>query len=232
MNIALIIAAGVGKRTGSEVPKQFVCIREKPILIYTLEVFQKHPAFDAIGVVCLSGWQELVKSYARQYGISKLQWFAEGGVTGQESIYNGIMKLNEHAQPGDAIFIHDAVRPLLNEEILNNLISTYDKYGSGVVAIPCTEAILKSSDALRSKESVPRDQLFRTQTPQAYSLEKLLWAHDEAAKRGITNSVSTCTLMSELGEEVFISPGQEQNMKITTEGDILMIEKLMELKSM
>jgi len=229
MNIALIIAGGVGKRTGYDVPKQFISIREKPILIYTLEAFEKHPMIDEICIVCLIGWKEVVKAYARQFHISKLKWIADSGETGQESIFNGISLLKEHYSSEDAVFIHDAVRPLISNEVLNNLISTFNNHGSGVTAIPCTEAVLRSADGIQSQESIPRDQLFRTQTPQVYTLSKLIWAHNEAAKLGIRNSVSTCTLMSELGETIYLSPGAERNMKITTDSDISMISALLEI---
>ena len=89
MNIAIIIAGGVGSRMGQSIPKQFINVYDKPILLYTLESFEKHPMVDAIELVCIDGWENVVWSYAEQYNISKLKWIVKGGNSGQESIRNG-----------------------------------------------------------------------------------------------------------------------------------------------
>ena len=93
MNIAIIIAGGSGRRMGEDIPKQFINIFDKPVLVYTLEGFQQHPQIDAIEVVCIEGWIDVVWSYARQFNIDKLKWVILGGKTGQESIRNGVFYL-------------------------------------------------------------------------------------------------------------------------------------------
>ncbi|MBT8943633.1 2-C-methyl-D-erythritol 4-phosphate cytidylyltransferase, partial [Lactobacillus delbrueckii subsp. bulgaricus] len=112
----------VGKRMGQSIPKQFININDKPVLVYTLESFQKHPQIDAIELVCLDGWQNVARAYAEQYGISKLKWIVTGGESGQESIRNGVYNLESKVADDDVILIHDGVRPLLNSEVISDVI--------------------------------------------------------------------------------------------------------------
>ena len=126
--IAIIIAGGVGKRMGVEIPKQFINVNDKPVLIYTLESFQKHPEIDEIEVVCLDGWQDILKAYAKQYRITKLKYIVTGGCTGQESIRNGVYNLENKCLKDDIIIIHDGVRPLIDQEILSDVIIKCKEY--------------------------------------------------------------------------------------------------------
>lgn len=230
MNIALIIAGGSGQRMNQDIPKQFLNVNDKPVVVYTLEAFQRHPEIDAIAVVCLEGWQEILKAYSRQFNISKLRWVTTGGDSGQESIYNGILLLKEYCSEEDMILVHDAIRPMISQDIISDCISKCRVYGSAVTVIPCVEAVLYSTDHLCGENIVDRSTLMRTQTPQAFFLSKLLWAHEEAAKRGIANSIATCTLMNELGEKVFFSTGSEKNIKLTTIDDIEIFKALLQSK--
>lgn len=228
MNIALIIAAGKGNRMNQNIPKQFLHIHDKPIIIYTLQAFQKHPEIDAISVVCLDGWQEMLKAYAEQFNITKLKWITAGGDSGQATIYNGIMELKKHCSEDDLILIHDGIRPNVSQKIISDCIDKCRAYGSAITVIPCAEAMLLRNDDIQSSSSViSRDSLARTQTPQAFPLKKLLWAHAEAQKRGITNSTASCTLMVELGEKVYFCPGSEKNLKITTVDDLEIFKALL-----
>lgn len=230
MNIAMIIAGGNGQRMNQDIPKQFLNVNDRPVIVYTLEAFQKHPNIDAIAVVCLEGWQEILKAYAKQFNISKLQYITTGGSNGQESIYRGIQLLKDHYQEDDMVLIHDAIRPMVSQEIISDCISKCKLYGSAVTVIPCVEAVLYSENHIDSEQSIDRSTLMRTQTPQAFYLSKLIWAHKEAAKRGITNSIATCTLMIELGEKVYFSTGSEKNIKLTTTDDIEIFKALLQSK--
>lgn len=227
MNIALLIAGGKGVRTNQDIPKQFININDQPVIMYTLQAFQKHPEIDAIAVVCIHGWEEVLWAYANQFNITKLKWIVAGGECGQESIRNGIFELEKHCDKDDLVLIHDAIRPNVSQEIISNCIATCRLKGSAITVIPCAEAMLLRDEENSSKEVISRDSLARTQTPQAFSLGKLGWAHREALKRGITNSVATCTLMIELGEEVHFCPGSEKNVKITTVEDIDIFKALL-----
>lgn len=230
MNIGLIIAGGSGQRMNQDIPKQFLNVNDRPVIVYTLEAFQKHPNIDVIGVVCLDGWQEILKAYARQFNISKLKYVTVGGENGQQSIYNGIQMLKAECSPEDMVLVHDAIRPMVSQEIISECISKCSRYGSAITVIPCAEAMLLSEDHIASNEAVDRSTLLRTQTPQAFPLSKLLWAHEEAKERGIQNSVASCTLMIELGEKIYFSAGSEKNIKLTTTDDIEIFKALLHSK--
>jgi 2-C-methyl-D-erythritol 4-phosphate cytidylyltransferase len=218
--IALLTAAGVGSRTNQDIPKQFFHIDNKPLIIYTMEAFQKHPNVDEILVVCLDGWHEILKAYAKQFNITKLKYVVSGGATGQESIYNGLKELEKHCDKDDVVIVHDGNRALVSNEIISGALSTFYQYGSAVVAIPTTEVVFVSEDKIKSTEEISRDKLVRTQTPHIYTLGKLLWAHDEAKKRNLPSTAASCSLMKELGETTYFSKGSEKNLKITTLEDL------------
>jgi len=229
MNIALLTAGGIGSRMKQEVPKQFLHVKNKPIIIYTLEAFENNPNIDAIIVAVLDKWEDVLWAYARQYGITKLKWVVIGGSTGQESIGKCLEKLAEANIPLDSVItIHDGNRPLITADIIADSLATFKAYGSAVAAIPCVEAIFKSSDGKESNFSIPREELFRTQTPHTYTLKKLLWAHEEAHKRHITDTAATCVLMNLLGETIYLSLGSERNLKITTQEDLDIFIALLE----
>lgn len=220
MVIALLTAAGSGSRMHQDIPKQFLHIDNKPIILYTMEVFQRNPQIDSIIVVTVDTWKDFVWAYAKQFEITKLKWVVSGGETGQESILNGLKALEQDCKLTDTVLVHDGNRPLLSDDIIADGLSVFKRYGSAVAAIPCVEAVFKSSDGQSSDISIPREELFRTQTPHVYTLEKLLWAHAEAKKRGITNTAASCTLMQQLGETIYLSKGSEKNFKLTTLEDM------------
>lgn len=134
-NVAIVIAGGVGSRMGQDLPKQFINVYDKPILIYTLEGFQKHPQIDAIELVCIDGWHEIVWAYAKQFNITKLKWIVSGGQTGQESIRNGVYALEGKISPNDNVIIHDGIRPLIEPSVLSDVIGKCSLYGNAVTSI-------------------------------------------------------------------------------------------------
>ena len=194
--------------------------------------FQRHPDIDGIAVVCLDGWQTVLQSYANQFMVTKLRWIFPGGSTGQESIHNGIYGLKDAGiADDDLVLVHDAVRPLLSQDIISSNIAICKKYGYAITGIKCREAILESDDGFATTTSIPRDKLIRTQTPQTFRLSNLIAAHEEAARRGITNSVASCTLMAALGGiEMHIVPGSEKNIKVTTIEDLEILKALMHVE--
>lgn len=220
MNIVLLTAAGLGSRMHLDVPKQFLYIEGKPVILYTMEAFQRHPQIDAMIVVTLENWEETVKAYARDYEINKLKWITAGGGTGQESIKKGIRELSRYCSEKDVIMVHDGNRPFVSEEMISDSLATFKEYGSAVAAMRCVEAIFRSADGKTSSDNIPREQLYRTQTPHTYTLEKLLWAHKRAEELGIENTTATCVLMQMLGERIYFSKGSEKNIKLTTQDDL------------
>ena len=229
-NVALIIAGGSGNRMHQDIPKQFLTVNERPVIVYTLEAFEKHPEIDAIAVVCIEGWEKVLWAYAKQFNISKLKYIFPGGENGQSSIRNGVMELEKHYRSDDLVLIHDAIRPMVSAEIISDNIRVARKYGSAVTVIPCAEAMMQTEDGLVSVGSYPRERLKRTQTPQAFCIGDICDLHRRALEEGITNSVASCTLKIEMGEQVYFSAGSEKNIKLTTVEDIDIFKALLAAK--
>ena len=231
MNIALIIAGGVGARMNQDIPKQFINVCDKPVIVYTLEAFQQHPEIDAIEVVCLDGWHDVLRAYAKQFGIAKLENVVSGGDVGQASIRNGLYDIYErHNSKDDIVLIHDAIRPMLSAEIISENIRVCRERGNAITVVPCTAAMLKTYDSVSADEQVPRDNLKITQTPQTFFLEDIIGAHKEALEKGITNSVASCTMYIELGRTLHMALGSEKNLKLTTAEDIEIFKALLNAK--
>ncbi len=229
-NIALIIAGGSGVRMQQDIPKQFLTVNERPVIVYTLEAFQNHEEIDAIAVVCIEGWEQVLWAYANQFNITKLKYVVTGGKNGQDSIRNGLFELEKHYDADDIVLIHDAIRPMVSAEIISDCIATTREYGSAITVIPCAEAMLKTEDGQVSTGSFPRDNLKRTQTPQGFPLGEICDVHRRALEAGITNSIASCTLMIEMGEQVHFCAGSEKNIKLTTVEDIDIFKALLEAK--
>ncbi|MDO4291392.1 MAG: IspD/TarI family cytidylyltransferase [Eggerthellaceae bacterium] len=220
MNVAIVIAGGVGSRMGQEIPKQFINVNDKPVIVYTLEAFQSHPQVDAIEVVCLDGWQDILKAYARQFGISKLKWVAKGGESGQESIRNGVYNLEGELAGDDIAIIHDGVRPMLDSDVITDVIRVCEKRGNAVSSMPYNEQIfvVSEEDESVTTEFIPRETLRRVVTPQAYRYGTLLAAYRKAFAEGIgiNGSHYVNTMMVELGETLNFAAGSDKNLKLTT----------------
>lgn len=229
-NIGLLIAGGSGNRMHQDIPKQFLTVNERPVIVYTLEAFQKHPEIDAIAVVCIDGWEQVLWAYAKQFNITKLKYVVPGGKNGQDSIRNGVYELEKHFDADDVVLIHDAIRPMVSAEIISDCISKTQKYGNAITVIPCAEAMMQTEDGKVSIGSYPRDNLKRTQTPQGFKIGKICDLHRRALEAGITNSVASCTLMIEMGEQVYFSAGSEKNIKLTTVEDIDIFKALLKAK--
>ncbi|WP_316496484.1 2-C-methyl-D-erythritol 4-phosphate cytidylyltransferase, partial [Enterococcus faecium] len=157
MITAIIIAGGVGKRMGQDIPKQFITIEGKPIIIYTLESFQKHPQVDRILVVCKSGWEETMWAYIKEFNISKVQWVITGGSKGQESINNGVQFLKDYSEDDDTIIIHDGIRPLVDELVLSDVIVKCKEFGNGVTSLPYNEQIFIKKTEETTEQYVDRN---------------------------------------------------------------------------
>ena len=225
-NIAVIIAGGSGSRMGQDIPKQFINVYDKPVLIYTLEGFQKHPQIDAILVVCIDGWHDVLWAYAKQFNITKLKWVISGGETGQESIRNGVFNLEGKVAADDIVIIHDGIRPLVDETVLTDVILKAKQYGNAVTSLPYNEQIFVVDDDISTVQYIPRETLRRVSTPQAYKFEKLLWGYKKAFAEGIGiyGSSYTNTMMVELGERLYFAAGSDKNIKLTTKDDLEMFK--------
>ena len=232
-NIAILTAGGTGTRTHQDLPKQFLTVENKPILIYTLVAFQQHPSIDEIYVACLEGWSAILDAYARQFNITKLKKIVTGGSTGQESIYNGLKAIKEdHESTSDiVVMIHDGNRPMLPQDVITDNLVKQKKYGSAVAVIPTTEVVFVSKDGIESNEALNRDELWRTQTPHSYAFDELWKVHNQAIKDGVTNMAASCSLMQKYGYMTYFSKGSEKNIKITTVEDIEIFKALLNAKN-
>ncbi|WP_034445661.1 IspD/TarI family cytidylyltransferase [Butyrivibrio sp. AE2032] len=226
--IAIIVAGGAGSRMGQDIPKQFINVYDKPILIYTLEGFQRHPQIDAIMVVCLDGWHDVVWAYSKQFNIDKLKWVVNGGQTGQESIRNGVYALEGEAKDDDIVVVHDGIRPLVDESVLTDVIMTCQKYGNAVTSLPYNEQIfvVNEEDPTTTKQFIPRETLRRVSTPQAYEFGLLDEKYHEAYVKqiGIFGSAYTNTMMVDLGVTLHFAAGSDKNIKLTTKDDLEMFK--------
>lgn len=232
MKIAVIIAGGVGQRMKQEIPKQFINVNDRPLIIYTLEAFQNHPDIDKILVVCIDGWHDILRAYAKQNNITKLEWVVSGGSTGQESIRNGVYALKDICSEDDVIIIHDGIRPLVDDAVLSDVIVKCQIYGNAVTSMPYNEQIFVKKDEETTIQYIPRETLRRVSTPQAYRYGKLLWAYEKAFAEeiGIYGSSYTNTMMVDLGETLHFAIGSEKNIKITTQDDLDMFKALLKMK--
>ena len=232
MNIALIIAGGTGHRMGQEIPKQFLNVYDKPVIIYTLEGFQRHQEIDAIEVVCLEGWSEMLRAYSKQFNIDKLRWVTPSGETAQESIRNGVFALREVCGPEDIVVIHDGIRPMVEDFVLTDVLVKCREYGNAVTSLPYNEQIFVTEDGASTLRYIPRDTLRRVSTPQAYRYEKLLWAYERAFSEGIGIQASTYanTLMTDLGERLYFAAGSDKNIKLTTRDDFELFKTYMKME--
>lgn len=224
MNIAVIIAGGSGHRMGQDIPKQFINVYDKPVLIYTLEGFQKHPQIDAIEVVCIDGWHDVVRAYAKQFNITKLKWIVSGGASGQESIRNGVFHLEGKVSDEDIIVIHDGIRPLVDASVLTDVLLKAKEFGNAVTSMPYNEQIfiVDKDDETTTTQYIPRETLRRVSTPQAYRFDILDKRYHEAFEKriGIYGSSYTNTMMVELGERLHFASGSDKNIKLTTKDDL------------
>ncbi len=224
MNVAVIIAAGSGHRMGQDIPKQFINVFDKPVLIYTLDGFQKHPMVDAIEVVCLEGWEAVVWAYAKQFGIDKLKWIVKGGESGQESIRNGVFNLEGELSDEDIVIVHDGIRPLIEPFVLTDVIEKATKFGNAVTSMPYNEQIfvVSEEDSSTTTKYIPRETLRRVSTPQAYRFDLLDGKYHEAFEKeiGIYGSSYANTMMVELGVRLHFAAGSDKNIKLTTKDDL------------
>lgn len=220
MNVAIIIAGGVGSRMGQEIPKQFINVGEKAVIVYTLEAFQEHPLVDAIEVVCLAGWEQVLRAYARQYKIDKLKWVVKGGASGQESIRNGVYNFEGVLAEDDICIVHDGVRPMLDPEVITDVVRVAKERGNAVTSMPYNEQIflVDKKDSATTTQYIPRETLRRVSTPQAYRFGLLDSKYHEAFEKGvgIDGSNYTNTMMVQLGVRLNFAVGSDRNIKLTT----------------
>ena len=234
MTIAVIFAGGVGKRMNSKVkPKQFLEMWGKPIIVHTLEVFEKHPEIDAILVACVPGWINYLKTLISQYQLSKVRKIVPGGETGQLSIYHGLKaaeQLEAGAYRDTIVLIHDGVRPLVNEKVITENIRSVKDHGSAITTVTVTETILVVNEDNEIVDVPERKNSRLARAPQSFFLRDILHAHDRALQEGVQNYIDSCTLMQHYGHQMFLVDGPKENIKITSPEDFYTMRALLDAR--
>ena len=225
MVTAMLFAGGIGARMqSSDLPKQFLEVGGKPIIIHTMEHFSKHPMVDAIVVACKEDWIDYLVELVERYSVKKVRSIVPGGATGFGSIRNGVRAVSCFARNNDdLILICDGVRPMLTPRLITDCIEHTKKYSTAVPVTPSIDSLLYSIDGESCGKSYDRNTMYITQAPQGYTMEKILWAHSEADRRGITNPISSSELLIELGESVHLFRGERFNIKVTTPEDLVLL---------
>ena len=235
MNIAVIFAGGSGLRLHTKSrPKQFLDLNGKPIIIYTLELFDNHPGIDAIVVACIESWIPFLEKQLRKFEINKVVKIVPGGESGQASIYNGLcaaeayIKSKNVASEDTTVLIHDGVRPLITEETITDNINKVAEVGSCITCIPATETlVVKQHDG--SLEIPSRADSLIARAPQSFLLSDILTAHRRAIDEKKNDFIDSCTMMSHYGYRLGTIIGPMENIKITTPTDFFVLRAMVKV---
>ena len=226
-NYVILLAGGVGKRMQSEIPKQFIEVNGKPIIVYSLENFQRNDQIEKIVIVCIKEWIEYLKNIINAYQISKVEWIVEGGGTGHDSIRNGIFYLRDKIKPEDFVIVHDAVRPILPQKAINEVLRVAHEMGNASSSIACHPPIVYTEDFKSGITDVDREHVMLTASPQAYKYSLALKYYEKAEKENKHNFTFTSSLFIHYQERVFFAKGTTSNIKITTKEDIALFSALL-----
>lgn len=226
-HIAIILAGGSGTRMGGAMPKQFLSINDKPVIIHTLEKFQNNENIDAILIVCIKDWIEYLKEILDEFKIPKVKWVIEGGNTCHDSTRNGIFFLKNILNNDDQIIIHDAARPILPQQAINEMLRVSHKKGNASLAIPCHETVLYTKDNLSGDKQLDRSSIMRIQTPQAYNYKLISSVFKKAETDNKHDFIYADLVCIHYGECIYFSKGFTNNIKITRKEDIPLCKSLM-----
>lgn len=227
MNVAIILAGGVGSRVGADIPKQFIEVLGRPVLAYTIERFEQHSKIDAIEVVCRHGWEDYLNDLIAQNGFTKVRWIAEGGETFQDSVINGINNLADKLSENDQILIHYGASPFVSDEIISDAIRVCAEHGNASPALSQVYLAASRGDGKSTTEFVDRDQVMCLNSPQAlnYGYAKGLYERAAAIPGLLENTEPhTTSLMLAMGEPIWFSKSSTSNIKITTVDDLRLFE--------
>lgn len=228
-NYVILLAGGIGSRMDLEIPKQFVEVDSKPIIAYTLEVFERNPLIDKVVIVCIKDWIEYTKLIIEKYKIKKAVWITEGGATGHDSIRNGIYFLRDKINAEDYVVIHDAVRPILPQMTLNEVIRVAHEFGNASSSIVCHPPIVYTDDSISGISDVDRDHVMLTASPQVYRYSLVLKLYTLADKENKHNFTFTSSMLIHYGERVYFAKGTSCNIKITKKEDLALFRALLQI---
>lgn len=229
MNVAVILAGGVGSRVGAKIPKQFILVLGKPVLVYTIEKFQNNKNIDAIEVVCLKSYLPVINDLKEKYNLSKIKWITEGGSSFSDSVYKGVNNLKGKISDDDIAVVHFGASPFVEDDIIDDCIKVCKEKGNAISTTPYYYLSAFKDDNEPDKVAgkwVSRDALVCMNSPHAFRLGLVCDIYKRAIDSGLVNRVEphTTTLMQFLGEKIYFSKGSQTNIKITTKEDLNLFE--------
>lgn len=232
MNIAIIFAGGSGVRMGAGIPKQFLEINGKPIIVHTLQLFQYHDKIDKIYISVLEQYIPYMQELVDEYHLRKVVKIVSGGETAQDSIYNALKTAEAESEPDSVVLLHDGVRPFVSYEVISNNIESVKKHGNGITCTPCFETIMISEDGEKVDKVPYRKETFAAQAPQSFYLKDIIAAHDvvRATENRYENMVDACTIIRSQGIQAHMVMGNRGNIKVTTPEDVYMFRALLQYK--
>jgi len=229
VNVALLFAGGIGSRMNSRaLPKQFLEIHGKPIIIHTLEHFEAHPDIDGIAIAILPEFRPHMMKLLKRYEIEKVRWVVDGGKTGQESRHNALKAVATDCPEDTVVLIHDGVRPLIDAKLISANIETVREHGSAITCTKFNETVV-SSENEHVDDVIPRDHIYAAQAPQSFRLGQILSLYDRAVAEGEHDTIDSCSLMHRYGEKLYRVVGPRSNIKITTAEDFYLCRTFFEI---
>lgn len=233
MITAIILAGGIGSRAGALRPKQFIEVLGKPVLAYTIEIYQQHPKVDAVEVVCHVDWIDYLERMIEKYCLTKVRWIAAGGETFQESVINGAINLKDKISDDDIVMLHYGAAPFTSQRIITDAINICYKHGMSASCTPCYQLIGTSDKNGESHTWMDRDKLTQIACPQSFRYSYLLDIYQRAERKGLLESIEphTTSLMYALGDTIYQSYGDQTNIKITTKEDFDLFEGYLLMKT-
>jgi 2-C-methyl-D-erythritol 4-phosphate cytidylyltransferase len=233
MITAIILAGGIGSRVGANRPKQFVEVLDKPILAYTVEIFQNHPEVDAVEIVCHKNWKDYLDVMIQKYHLTKVKWIADGGETFQDSVMSGVNNLKDKIDDEDYVLIQYGAAPFTSEKIVTDVIRVMKEHGSAFTATPCYQLMGSNDEDNTSKSWVDRDKFIQIACPYGFKYSYLLDIYKRAEEKDLLEKVEphTTSLMYALGDILYQAYGDQTNIKITTKEDIDMFEGYVLMKN-
>lgn len=221
MTHLVLLAGGIGQRVGSGRPKQFVEVLGRPVIAYTLEIFERHPGIDDILVVCHREWRDVLDGIVKTNDFKKIIKIVDGGADFQHSMISGVRGLNGIAADDDVVMTHWAASPFVTDDVISDNIRVCQEKGNAMSACPFF-LIVGSNDGDHSETWVDRDSIMMLNAPQSFRYDYVRTFYDEAEAKGLVNSVEphTTTLMYKMGRKIYFSKGNQLNIKITTAEDL------------
>lgn len=232
MNIAIIFAGGSGIRMGSGIPKQFLEVNGKPIIIHTMQLFQYHKQIDKIYLSVLEDYIPYMRDLLQEYHLTKVVGVMPGGKTAQDSIYIALKKAMEENDEDSIVLLHDGVRPFVSYDVITQNIKAVKRYGNAITCTPSYETILLSQSGETVTKVPYRKETYAAQAPQSFYLKDILKAHEQVqhSKTGYENMVDACTIITSLHMEAHMVLGNRGNIKVTTPEDVYMFRALLQYK--